>query len=129
MELHEIAKELKTQDNRFTSDPIFLVQEKVRIYGMDMNYSGDGQWMHNDGEPVDEEIAAELDPWGDYDNYELVGYLDQWQFVQPFFTEKSAQQYIDSNSYRHGELRIYVQSGYRNPEFQAMRKFAMQIQE
>ena len=31
--------------------------------------------------------------------------------MQPFFTEKAAQQYIDLNHHRHKELRIYVQSG------------------
>jgi hypothetical protein len=38
-ELEVIAHELKTQDNRITACPIFAVQEKKRIYGMDPDYS------------------------------------------------------------------------------------------
>jgi hypothetical protein len=53
--------------------------------------------------------------------YHRTGYVDQWEFVQPFFTEAAAEAYITANSHRMNETRIYVDSGYRNYEWQAMR--------
>lgn len=39
MEKHieDIQEKLKTQNNRSTCDPVFLVQEKERVYGMDLD--------------------------------------------------------------------------------------------
>jgi hypothetical protein len=41
--------------------------------------------------------------------------------IQPFFTEKAAQEYINANRHNLVEPRIYVESGYRNYEWQAVR--------
>jgi hypothetical protein len=53
--------------------------------------------------------------------YHRTGYVDPWEFVQPFVTEAAAEAYIAANSHRMNETRIYVDSGYRNYEWQAMR--------
>ena len=133
--LKEIQKELKSQDNRCTSDPIFLVQEKERIYGMDEDYSDEYVWYdpYNDCEADLEEEQklnddSRLYEEIDYDCWQLIPYLDKQMTVQSFFTEKAAQEYIDRNSHRHsGKLSIYVDSLYRNSEMRMIRDFILNL--
>ena len=84
-ELPEISERLKTQDNRITSSPIFVV-EQSRRFGV-------------------------------------------FEFVQACFTEAAAQQYIDENKHNLKKPRIYVYSGDRNREWQAVRKHLMEFQD
>lgn len=121
--LANIKHELLTQDNLCTSDVFFLVQEKKRDYGYDPKYSDEGVWVDvgNDGIEVSEDDE-------DFNDLELtyVCYQDRWEYVQGFFTSKAAHQYIDTNSHRHrGELRVYGESLYRNPEMTKIRKILM----
>lgn len=47
-----------------------------------------------------------------------------WVNRMPFFTNKGAQDYIDRNhDYRDPAMRIYVMSGYDNPEWITVRRF------
>lgn len=41
--MEELKQEMLTQNNRSTSDPIFIVVEKKKIYGVDSNFSCDGR--------------------------------------------------------------------------------------
>jgi hypothetical protein len=72
-----VAHELATQDNRITSEPIFMVQERVR---------------------------------------------GRWENRQPFLTLKAAEAFRASEAHNHGETRVYVESGCRNPEWQLIRR-------
>ena len=67
---------IKTQDNRITSHPIFFVQSLVR--GRHVN-------------------------------------------VQPFFTNVAAEEYIVGERHHLDSPQVYVASGYRNEEWQAVR--------
>lgn len=133
--LREIQHELKTQDNRITSDPIFLVQERKRIYGMDTNFLDDDQiiWYHCDGVEADEDEKVFLDDLdesgGDIDDcWDKVGYIEEDKTVQSFFTEKAAQDFIDRNKHRYeGKPSIYVESLYRNPEMRLIRDFILSL--
>ena len=49
--LREIAERMDGQDNRSTANPIFVVQQKRRIYGVDFNYSEGNVWLY-EGEEV-----------------------------------------------------------------------------
>ena len=130
-ELYEISELLHTQNNRCTADPIFMLQEKRRVYGLSHEYSNELVWIDmEDGcdelpDPENDEQEIE------YENnefYELVGFYDEWIDVKPFFTEKAALNYIDYNSHRHsGELRTYAESLYRNPEMIAIRNFLLSL--
>jgi hypothetical protein len=130
--LKYIQQELKTQDNRYTADPIFLVQEKERIWGMDSEYVDDYVWYNTEDQcEADEEEAKEFDRLDDeIENipsaWSKCWYFDKWIAVQSFFTEKAAQDYIDSQYYRHrGELRIYADSLYRNDEMKFIRDYLL----
>ncbi len=131
--LTEIGDRLRTQDNRITADPIFLVQEKKRIYGIDTNYDPEIAWLYNDESiEVDAEEAQRLEAQYDEDGndepdgYRRVGYAETWEYVQPFFTEVAADLYIKQMAHRHqGELRTFVDCAYRNWEWQAVRNWLL----
>lgn len=134
--LKEIQHELKTQDNRITADPIFLVEECIRIYGMDKSYADDDQiiWYHCDGMEADEDEKAILDELEENcekieDCWKKVAFMDKWIPVQSFFTEKAALEYIERNKHRHsGKLRTYADSLYRNPEMKMIRDYILNIE-
>lgn len=132
--IKNIQKELKTQDNRITADPIFLVQEKERVYGMDLEYAPESCYYdwENYEEVSEEEYEKDLKEWGENfrsgarKSYEEVGYFDQWITKLFFFTHKAAQEYIDTRAYRHsGELRIYVASLCDNDEMRQLRNYIL----
>src|SRR5690606_37125402 len=115
------------------ADPVFLVQERHRIYGIDTQYDPPIAWLHEDESVEVDEFARavlELSSWytGDAypDGYRRVGYAEEWRYVQPFFTEAAAGAYIAQNKHRHqGPLRTYVDSAYRNYEWQAVSELLM----
>ena len=129
--LAEMGRNVNTQDNRITSDPIFLVQEKRRFLG-DADADDSYVWYNRHWDQVDAELAAQLDQWEEENSGDLTGYTkyyyrEVYVTVQPFFTEAEAQRYIDSNAHRMSEPRIYVDSAYRNREWQTIREFLSQI--
>lgn len=128
----DIGRELLTQDNACTSDPIFMVQRHCRQYGFDPSYSDNVVWLYSDESiEVDAEQAKALEDQYDLtghepDNRTRTSYQDSWENVQPFFTRAAAEGYIARNAHRlRGRLciepRIYVESGYRNEEWIALR--------
>lgn len=131
--IDEMGALIATQDNRATSDPIFVVQQRERIYGMDPAYfggsSGGIEWIHDD-EPdcsADDETGKRLeslfgeDGEDEREGYRRVCYVERWEWVQPFFTEKGANDYITANRHNLKEPRVYVASAYRNREWQGIR--------
>jgi len=129
--LAEIGQLLRTQDNRITAHPIFVVQRKVRVYGIDPDLAGEHVWHHSDGSDADAEMTALLDE--DYERghripgeWNRTWYHEHWAWVQPFFTEEGAKEYLRVNGHNvRGETRIYVESGFRNAEWQAVREHLM----
>ena len=87
-------------------------------------------------EEVDEEKAAELDEADHHDHhhdgsttkgYRKSYYRDDYVFVQPFFTEAGAKRYIEINGHNLREPRIYVESGWRNEEWEMIRELLLAI--
>lgn len=124
--IQKIGELIRTQDNRCTSDPLFLVQQKKRIYGMDTAYTDDTVWISEEGDEADENESERLDLLefeGKSDpDWTWMGYIDQWEFVTACFTEKGCQEYIEANSHRLNEPRIYAASMYRNKEMIQVRE-------
>lgn len=125
-----IGEALATQDNRITANPVFVVQRSRRTYGFDPNYTEDSiAWIDTECVEVSadeyEALEAKWEESGDEpDGYTRTAYVDTWEYVMPFFTERAAQRYIDENGHNHGgkeHLRIYVESGYRNHEWSEIR--------
>ena len=133
-QLKAIQHELKTQDNRCTADPIFLVEECERITGMDSEYVDDYVWYdlenHSEADEEETKMLEDLDDkLEDIPNqWQKCYYFDKWKTVQSFFTEKAAQQYVDSCYYRHrGKLRVYADSLYRNHEMKMIRDYILNL--
>lgn len=133
--LYQVGELLRTQDNRGTDQPLFIVQQKTRIYGLRDDYAESFTWIDmEDCEEVDAETVAgleELHSMGksiDDPGIYRVGYRDDWQYVTACFTEKGCQDYINANRHNHsGELRIYADGSFRNREFQDIRSFLMSL--
>lgn len=129
--MEEIGFLLRSQDNRATAHPIFVVQQKVRIWGIDSGYTDDFAWLGGDEwVEVDKRLAAALEASyregrRDFGGYSRVGYIDRWEFVTACLTEAGAEAYIAVNGHNLREPRIYAASAYRNEELQAVREYLM----
>lgn len=109
--LARIGDLLRTQDNRITNAPIFVVQQKRRIYGISREYTDDFEVIT-----------------GDYGPTRRVGYLDTWEFVTACFTEQGCKDYIALNGHNLKEPRIYAEGSFRNHEWRAVRDYLMSVE-
>jgi hypothetical protein len=130
--LQRLHDALTTQDNAITSDPIFVVQQKRRHIGFDAAYEEDPDrliWVNSGSE---EEVTRASDRArfeqfqagvfdGDDAEWELFGFTEAWEFVQPFFSRDSAELFRKCEAHNLGESRVYVESAYRNPEWKLLR--------
>jgi hypothetical protein len=135
--IEEIANRILHQDNAFTADPMFLVEQEDRIYGIDPDYDPQIAWLHADEcvEVNDKELLVKLDAeyedtGGEPEGYRRVGYAKRWTYVNCFFTRAAAEQFIKNrgHDYRY-PLRVYVDSAYRNPEWRAVVKHVLGLQD
>ena len=145
--LKKMASLLNSQKNRMTGEPIFCVYEKSDIAkpegcGNERGWVADEGMIHDDlaeelaedwrEENQDEDKPDERD-WEDILTEELgyreVSYsiedvrVDQGQY---YFTEEAAQRHIDLNHYHYNQPFTYVESAWRNPEWQLIRKVLME---
>lgn len=126
--LAEIGREIMTQDNLCTADPFFIVQERTRHYGIDIDYDPQIAWLYDDESvEVSAEKAEELEAqyrstYKEPEGFRRVGYVEEWQFVTGCFTAKAAEEFIERNKHRHNrDLRVYAETLYRNHEMIAIR--------
>lgn len=125
--LLEIAERLKTQDNRCTTEPMFCVQEKKTIYGLDPRWSDDIVWI--DSEADHQEVPAPADGL-ETKTLQKTGKIHRWETVMVAFTDIGSQEYIRLNGHNHsGELRIYADSFRRCPEMLAIRAYLLSLAE
>ncbi len=134
--VRKLAELLRTQDNRCTHLPVFMVQREELVSGLDADYCETIGWFHCDssGRPEDGEEAdaleAAYEETGEVpDCYYRCGYRYEWRNVQPFLTEEGAKEYIRINGHNLGKTRIYVESGYRNAEWEFMRELILALAE
>jgi hypothetical protein len=131
----EIGNLIRTQDNRITDAPLFIVQEQRRTYGFDPQFADDSEiaWLDgcNDSVEATPEEHARLEGLHD-DGEDIPGdwtrtaYQDTWHFVTACFTEAGCNDYIARNGHNHsGKLRVYADSSYRNEEWRTVRAFLM----
>lgn len=112
--LEALGQEIRTQDNRITSHPVFAVQQRVRDCGFESGYSDEAVWHHPD-DP--ERVSAVARP-----GWTKVRYRDRWEFVTACLTEKGAQAFIDVNGHNLTDPRIYAYSAWRNEEWIGLRE-------
>lgn len=133
--LEKIGREVKTQDNRCTCEPMFCVQVCERIGPLIPEYCDGDRMMFHDHECT-ETFWPESDRWRElkdlYDsgdlpeNFSAGGFSEVWKTVQVCLTEAGCKQYLDQDRHNlrhyHG-VRIYVESFRRNVEMTIIRQF------
>ena len=132
-QLAALREELRTQDNACTAEPMFVVYQIKRIYGLDPDYTEDTTWTHSEGEETDPEIIAALEALDDAGSptihdgtaYERVGYIDIDQFVTVCLTRKGAEAFIAQMKHRLNKPHIDVDTFLRNEEMLALRNHLM----
>ncbi len=126
--IRSLSSSLHSQDCQCTADPIFIVEQKRIVAGLDVDYVDDPSeivWCCEDrmyfaGDSHFKELEtqyqeANLVP----DEYMRTGFFKQWDFVQPFFTQAAADAFIAKHGHKFdGEFRVSVESAYRNEEWQ-----------
>lgn len=123
-----IAELIRTQDNACTSEPIFTVQSRRRIYGIDEDYSDNYVWVDDDyneiNDPAERKALNDLDENGEDTGVATkVYYMDIWEHKTSCFTEQAAKDYIDVMGHHMEDARIYVESGWRNKEWIMLREY------
>ena len=137
-----IGKQLLTQDNRCTANPMFIVQQR-RSYMCEPGEGDRDVWLDEDWSEVDEETAARLEHLEDdvvfldgqereQAEAELSGKTKRgikfyWEFCMAAFTEAGCQEYLRQNGHNLHEPRIYAESFNRCPEMLAIRKILMEL--
>ena len=135
-QLTALREELRTQDNAVTADPLFVVFQEERIYGVSQDYQTNGYtWVGADDSSVtaDDDEAKVLDKLLDADRelsiggatYERVWYRIVPRFVTACFTRKGAEDYIACNGHNLTKPYIYVDTLYGNHEMLALRNHLM----
>ena len=130
--MRDLAHELKKQDNADTAEPVYLVMERKRLYGVAPEFYEDaGLAVYRDeitlheGEEGYEEAVNDMTLDGD--GYQI-HWISQDIPVAFFLTRTAAQEYIDTQSYRHRyELFVWVDSAVRNFEIKTLRKTIMTL--
>lgn len=64
------------------------------------------------------------------ENYTKTAFQDTWENVQPFFTRAGAEEYLQRNGHNlrgREEPRIYVDSAFRNAEWQTIREMLIAL--
>ena len=114
--LSKMGEALRTQNNRGTADPLFVVEKRRRDHGYQIGYADGYEWLdaENDYESADDDKAAELDrdeeEGDDTSAWVKTGYRDRWEFVTACLTEVGCKNYITANGHNLGETRIYAHS-------------------
>ena len=134
--LKELAAQMKGQDNAATAHPIFVVQQRHRIHGIDPNYSDLFEWIDVEGRAADAEEHERLeaafqqdedDDEGERQFWTRAHYVDSWENVQPFFSRSGAEGYMARNRHNLTDPRIYVDSAHRNAEWQLVRELLVEL--
>lgn len=124
-----LAADLERNDH-WTSHPQFTVQRKRRVSGFDTDYASDIMWIdidndHREVRPAKARVLESRFGRGDHvpNGYIRTGYRDEWEFVDVYVTYEAAKARVEAMNQRGGdEYRTYVESGYRNKEWQTLRE-------
>lgn len=155
IDLKTIQNNLKTQDNRITADPLFVVFQKRRV-SADSNFSDDyffvldsetscesiqelREWLrdNSDLEKYNDDINKDnimselsVEDFRILEMAENEGFTKHYYqvidiFVTACFTEEGAKDYLRQNQHNLNKPYIYVTSLYRNDEMIGIRDMLM----
>ncbi|ENS5648393.1 ead/Ea22-like family protein [Klebsiella pneumoniae] len=125
-ELYTIGDLIRTQDNRITDQPMFVVFQKREIIGSDEHSPSRICWVW-DGEEVSELRAKRLDALyqdgRDTRGYDRYAMQEVDEFVTACFTEHGCKDYLRQNGHNLRLPYIYACGSFRNNEYQLVRNW------
>ena len=125
-ELYTIGDLIRTQDNRITDQPMFVVFQKREIIGSDEHSPSRICWV-GDGEEVSELRAKRLEAlYQDGRNtrgYDRYAMQEVDEFVTACFTEHGCKDYLRQNGHNLRLPYIYACGSFRNNEYQLVRNW------
>jgi len=132
--LKKIGHLIRTQDNRCTDQPMFIVQENVKDWHITADEATGHVWKDDDYDDPDEKMLAwleRLESWDDIPKpWHKHYFRTRWEFVTACFTEQGCKDYMACNKHNHtGELRIYGWHSFRNAEFRSVRTFLIGLED
>jgi len=128
----KLAKEVKTQNNRHTSEPYFFqIQTDQKLTSAD-GYGDKIIWVNSDGEEIEddedtilkylEENEIELrenecpEEWLEDNDFKRISIQIIQKYDNCFFSKKTIEKHIELNDYHYNNPHSYVSSGWRNPD-------------
>ncbi len=123
-----IGENIRTQNNRITSDPMFCVFQKREIVA-DADYDHDRiVWVDEDGNEATERQRMRLELLHENfreppEKWRRVAVKDVDDFVTCCFTEQGCKDYLACNGHNLRLPFIYVKSGFRNAEYIGIRNW------
>jgi hypothetical protein len=145
--LINLSKELKIQDNRITENPIYRVYQKITIVKAD-GFGNQVGYLDSEGHIT---RLEDLQKSGEIENYrkEHLEYSDEddeyilenrleYQKLefseedisvsgQVYFTENAAATHIAANHYHYDHPFVFVESAWRNYEWQKIREIILSL--
>lgn len=125
-ELYTIGDLIRTQDNRITDQPMFVVFQKREIIGSDEHSPSRICWVW-DGEEVSELRAKRLEALyqdgRDTRGYDRYAMQEVDEFVTACFTEHGCKEYLRHNGHNLRLPYIYACGSFRNNEYQLVRNW------
>ncbi|EIW3887961.1 ead/Ea22-like family protein [Klebsiella pneumoniae] len=125
-ELYTIGELIRTQDNRITDQPMFVVFQKREIIGSDEHSPSRICWVW-DGEEVSELRAKRLEALyqdgRDTRGYDRYAMQEVDEFVTACFTEHGCKDYLHQNGHNLRLPYIYACGSFRNNEYQLVRNW------
>lgn len=128
--LKYIGELIRTQDNRITDQPMFVVFEKREIIGSEDHSPDRIVWVW-EGEEVSETRARRLEllhqDYRDTRGYDRYAMQEIDVFVTACFTEQGCKDYLQRNGHNLRKPYIYAAGSFRNHEYQTVRKWLMAL--
>lgn len=114
---------------------MFIVQQEVIEHGVDGDFTDEFYYFDYDEDECSgyDEGSEEYEKFQQMDedgelpsNVVCHGMRRRWEFVQAFFTESAAQEYMEANIYHFSKARVYGWTSNRNYEFREIRNAIIQ---
>ena len=145
-ELLQMSRDLNTQDNIYTRDPIYLLQIK-RSYDADPECSDNhcyhhAEWCETiyDRTPTSEDCGEPDGDWkwdedgpDEQNGWTKRAYRTVWETISWSFTRKDLEDHMELNGHNvkreahNGEWQIYVDCMFRLPGMNAVRDFLLAL--
>ena len=134
--LIELGKKMNEQNPRGTQNPMFIIKQKVRVYGESGCCNETERREDYDGDVCDscqklldndEELPDDC-PYCDDECFVHFNWEDEAvEDTSAFFTAEAAQEHIDLNDYHYHKPFTYATGTWRNPEMRRLQNILAKL--